>query len=119
MSQSPVGGQKPSLYAGGQYWVQSSSTCSSMVWVLGQSVPSAGLLMTPNWEEWLVHQRVVVQPRESLTGWNNGLAGASCNSTRIKVWKVLHVGRNNPVNQKGCLPGGGVCRTGLCWGATR
>lgn len=64
--------------------------------------------MIPNWEEWLVHQRVVVQPRESLTGWNNGLAGASCNSTRISVESAArgeeqaHEPERQPV-WRGCL----------------
>lgn len=31
-----------------------------MVWMMGQSAPSAYLLMTQNWEEWWIHQMVVL-----------------------------------------------------------
>jgi len=44
------------VYPRGQYWVQSCLTSSVVVWVMrSMSVPSASLLMTQNWEEWLIH----------------------------------------------------------------
>ncbi|KAK4830596.1 hypothetical protein QYF61_012022 [Mycteria americana] len=45
-----------------------------------------------NWEEWLIHQRVVLPFRGTLTCLRNGLTGTlEC--------KVLHLGRNNPMHQ--------------------
>lgn len=44
---------------------------------MGQRAPSAHLLRTPSWREWLIHQRVVLPYRKTLSGWRNGLAGAS------------------------------------------
>ena len=43
----------------------------------GESVPSARLQTTSNWEEWLIGQRVILPSRESSTGWRNGPTGAS------------------------------------------
>jgi len=36
---------------------QSCSIYSSMIWMKGQSVPSASLLMTQSWEKWWIHTR--------------------------------------------------------------
>jgi len=44
----------------GQYWTQSCSVYSSVTWIKGQSVPSASLVMTPNWEEWWIHRKAVL-----------------------------------------------------------
>ena len=49
---------------------------------MGQSVPSTSLLMTQDWKERLIHQRVMLQTRETLTGWRNRLTGTSWSSTR-------------------------------------
>jgi len=38
-------------------------------------VPLASLLMVQNWEVWLIHQRVMLSSRGTLTGWTNGLTG--------------------------------------------
>lgn len=43
---------------------------------------SASLLMTQNWEEWLMHERVVLPSRETSTGWRCGLTRISRSSTR-------------------------------------
>jgi len=48
-----------------QYWAQPCSTYSSMNWMTGQSVPSTSLLMTQNWEDWLIHQKAVLPFRET------------------------------------------------------
>ena len=34
-----------------------------------KSVPSASLLMTQSWEEWLIYQKAVLPFRETWTGW--------------------------------------------------
>jgi len=41
----------------------------------GQCVPSAALLMTQNWEEWLMHQQAVLPLSETWTGWRVGRRG--------------------------------------------
>jgi len=45
------------------------SPYSSMTWMKGQSVPSASLLMTQNWEVWLIHQKAVLPFSVTWTGW--------------------------------------------------
>ncbi|GAB0177600.1 mitochondrial enolase superfamily member 1 [Grus japonensis] len=45
--------------------------------LMGQSVPSASLLMTPNQEKWLIWQRVMLSSRGTSTGWRNELTGTS------------------------------------------
>lgn len=42
------------------------------LWMMGQRVASAGLLVMPNWEEWLLHYRVVLPSRMTSTCWRNG-----------------------------------------------
>ena len=42
-----------------------------------ESVPSASLLMTENWADWLIHQRAMLPSRGTLTGWRNGLTRTS------------------------------------------
>lgn len=61
----------------GQHWVQSSSTFSLVNWIKGQQISLGSLLMTQNWEEWLIHERVVLPFRGTLTGWRNGLREAN------------------------------------------
>jgi len=43
----------------------------------GQSVPSASLLMTPNWEEWWIHRNAVPPYSETWIGWRVGQRGTS------------------------------------------
>ncbi|KAK4830764.1 hypothetical protein QYF61_013253 [Mycteria americana] len=72
-----------------------------VIWMIGQSVPSAGLLLTLNWEEWLICQRVVLPSRETSTGWRNGLSATSCqtNPTNMGKCRVPHLGRKKPMHQ--------------------
>ncbi|KAK4830979.1 hypothetical protein QYF61_014498 [Mycteria americana] len=63
-------GTKPSwrpvtVYHRDQYWIQSCSTSSLMIWMMA-------LQIKPNWEEWLIHQRLVLPSRGTSTGWRNG-----------------------------------------------
>ncbi|TRZ07571.1 hypothetical protein HGM15179_019536 [Zosterops borbonicus] len=69
-----------------------------MIWIMGQSGPSSSLLMTPNCEEWIVFQRVVLPSRGTLTGCRNGLAEILFNPNKEKC-KVLHLGRNSPIDK--------------------
>ena len=59
----------------GQYWAQPCSTSSSVTWMKSQSVPSASLLMAPNWEEWWIPQQAVLPSSEPWTGWRVGQRG--------------------------------------------
>ncbi|GAB0192666.1 mitochondrial enolase superfamily member 1 [Grus japonensis] len=59
----------------GQCLIWSCSTYSSMTWTRGQSVPSASLLMIPNWEERLTHQKAALPFSETWTGWRTGQRG--------------------------------------------
>lgn len=43
----------------------------------GADCPSAGLQTTQSWEEWLIHQRVMLPSRGTLTVWRNGLTETS------------------------------------------
>ena len=40
-----------------------------------QSILSASLLMTQNWEEWWIHQKAVLPFSETWTGWRVGQRG--------------------------------------------
>lgn len=73
---------------------------SCINWVMGQSVPSAYLQMTPNQEKRLICQRAVLTSRQTLPGWRNGLTGTSENSTR-RGSKCCTLGRAAPGSSTG------------------
>lgn len=52
---------------------------------MGQNVPSANFWMTPNQEEWLICQMVVLPSGGTSIGWRNGLTETLQNSTRGSV----------------------------------
>lgn len=52
--------------------------------------------MTWNWEEWLMHQRVVLPSRGNWTVWRNSLVGISRSSVRESAKYSTWVGRNSP-----------------------
>ena len=68
------------------------------VWMTGQGVPLASLLMTPNREEWLIDQRVTCATQRDhnrLEKW----ADRNFVKFNKEKCKVLHLGRNNPMHQ--------------------
>lgn len=65
-------------------------TSSLVIWMMGQSTSSANLLITQNWEEWLIHQKVVLPSRGTLAGWRNGLTRTSCSCEVVhECWLIL------------------------------
>lgn len=56
-SRSPVA---TLVFPRGHNWVQPRSTSPSMMWMKEQSVSFTGLLMIPNWEDWLRHHQAVL-----------------------------------------------------------
>lgn len=54
-----------------------SSSLQCLHWMMRQSVCSASLLKTQNWEEWQIQQRVELPSKGSSTGWGNGLTRTS------------------------------------------
>lgn len=67
------------------------------IWMMRQScLDSASLQMTPNWEKWLIHQKIVLPCRGTLIGWRNGLTQTSGSSKKASA-KPL--GRSNPTHQ--------------------
>ena len=91
------------VYPRGQYWVQSiwtgsSSTSSSLtIWMMGQSVPSANLLMIQNWVEWLIHQShaAIQKDLNRLEKW----AGRKLMKFNKEECQVLIPRRKNPMHQ--------------------
>lgn len=89
-----------------------------MVWIMKQSVLSAGLLLTPNWEEWLMQQRVVLWSRGTSTGQRNGPTGPSWSSRqgnkinkyrgKFSGWEKAHA----PVCAEDQPAGKQLCRKG-------
>ncbi|KAM6362326.1 DCN1-like protein 4 isoform 11-T28 [Alca torda] len=49
----------------------------ALTWMMGQSVPSASLLVPPKWEKRLIHQRVTLPSRGTSTSGRNRLTGTS------------------------------------------
>lgn len=52
---------------------------------MAQTAPSTSLQMIENWEEWLIHQTVVLLFRGTLIGWGTDHAGTSGYSTKGKA----------------------------------
>ena len=73
------------VFPRGQYWAQSCSAYWSVTWMKGQSVPSASLLITQNWAEWLIHSKAVLLLSETWTGWRVGQRGTWWSSTRASA----------------------------------
>jgi len=67
---------------------------------MGLRALSASLLMTPNWEEWLIHHRVMLSFRGTSTGWRNrptenckalqlgGKTPGTSTGWGLAVWKI-------------------------------
>lgn len=68
-AQSPSGGQSEVVSPRSQYWCQHCCISSITMWIVGQSAVSASLQLIENWEEWLIHQMVVLQIRGTSTSW--------------------------------------------------
>jgi len=71
--------------------------------MIGQSVPSANLLMTPSWEEWLICQRVMLpglslsQQCNLVANKANGTLGCLRRSVMSR-WRevILSIGKATP-----------------------
>lgn len=63
----------------------------------GQSTPSDSLLTTQDWEEWLIHQRVMLPSRGTPTGWKMGQQELH-EIQKVKC-KILHLGDNSLTQQ--------------------
>lgn len=59
------------------------------------AVPSS--VVTPNWEQWMSQQRIVLLCTGTSTSWRSGLVGTS--KTQQREGKVLHLRRNSPRQQ--------------------
>lgn len=101
MAWSPVGGQKVAVHPRGQYRVQSCSKPSLMIWMMMESITSARLMMTHNWEGCLIHQRVVLPSRGSLSDWS--WADRKLRHINKGKCQVLHSEKSKP-------------STRACWG---
>jgi len=69
----------------------------------GQSVPLASLQMTPDWQEWLIHQRVLLPSRRMSTSRRNRPVGTSKSSARRR-------------STESCTWGGTTSGTSMYWG---
>ncbi|GAB0178657.1 hypothetical protein GRJ2_000331000 [Grus japonensis] len=68
-----------------------------MIGMMGQSVPSAGLQVTPNWEEWLKCQRAMLPSGRTSTA--GEMAVRNFMKFNKGKCKILHLWRNNSVHQ--------------------
>jgi len=57
------------------------------------------VLVMQNWQEWLIHQRVILPSRGTLTDWRNRMTEISTGKFNTEKCKVLHLGRNSAMNQ--------------------
>lgn len=65
---------------------------------MGQSVPSGGLLIKPNYEEWLTNQGVLLPDSQDLNKLEEWVDSNLMQFNKGK-YKVLHLGKNNPRHQ--------------------
>lgn len=67
-------------YPGDQDRGQCCSTTSLMMWMMGQSAPSASSINIQNWEVWLIHQESQLSFRGTSTGKKNRLRSPKGNA---------------------------------------
>lgn len=60
---------------------------------------SADLQVIPNGIKWMIDQVVVLPFRGTLTSSGNGLPGISLSSAKENTKVLLHLGKNNPMQQ--------------------
>lgn len=65
------------------------------IWITEESVPLANLQMTPNWEQRLIHQRVIQRDLENLERW----AHRNFMKFNKRKCKILHVEKNSCKHQ--------------------
>lgn len=64
-------------YPTSHLWLQSCLTSSLTIQTMGSSAPSVNLQVAQNWEELLIHHRVMLTFRGTSTGWRGGLIGTT------------------------------------------
>ncbi|PKU45881.1 hypothetical protein llap_3823 [Limosa lapponica baueri] len=85
------------MYSRDQYRIQSCSTSSSMIWMMGQSVPSASLSLTQNCKDQLMHETFAAIQRDL----HRQKKWAERNIMQFNKgnYKFLPLRRNNPRHQ--------------------